>query len=120
MASNLVSKLPACSNINSVSSECFKSFYSSRNVRKSQFVLKPVSEDFIYKELTCLNPSKSTGLDEIPARFIKDDASVLKIPITFIVNLSITSGEVPDGMKIARVKPLFRPQFLFFSFNGRF
>ena len=108
VASSLVAKLPACRNIYSVSSECFKSFYSSRNMNKSQFVLKPVSEDFIYKELTCLNPSKSTGLDEIPARFIKDGAYVLKIPITFIVNLSITSGEVPEGMKIARVKPLYK------------
>ena len=108
VASSLVAKLLACRNIYSVSSECLKSFYSSRNVNKSQFILKPVSEDFIYKELTCLNPSKSTGLDEIPARFIKDGAYVLKIPITFIVNLSITSGEVPEGMKIARVKPLYK------------
>ena len=77
-------------------------------MRKSQFVLKPVSKNFIYKKLTCLNPSKSTGLDEIPARLIKDGASVLKIPITFIVNLSITSGEVPDGMKIAWEKPLYK------------
>ena len=96
--------------------------YSSRNVNKSsalelhspvtrhqlQLVFKPVSEDFIYKELTCLNPSKSTGLYEIPAKFIKDGAYVLKIPITFIVNLSITSGEVPEGMKIAWVKPLYK------------
>jgi hypothetical protein len=42
------------------------------------------------KELKNLNSSKSTGLDEIPARFLKDAASFLKIPITFIINMSIS------------------------------
>ena len=48
------------------------------------------------------------GLDDIPARFIRDGAPILKIPITFIVNLSITSGTVPGDMKVARVKPLYK------------
>ena len=60
------------------------------------------------KELLKLNSSKSTGLDELPARFIKDGANILKIPITFIVNLSITTSTVPEDMKIARVKPLYK------------
>ena len=29
-----------------------------------------------------------TGLDEIPARFLKDSASFMKIPVTVIVNMS--------------------------------
>ena len=41
-------------------------------------MLIPVNEDFIYKELCKLNPSKSTGTDNIPARFVKDAASVFK------------------------------------------
>ena len=36
-----------------------------------------------------MNISKSTGLDGIPARFIKDAAEVIKGPITYIVNLSL-------------------------------
>ena len=63
---------------------------------------------YIYKELCNLNPYKSTGIDNIPARFIKDGASELTKPITFIVNLSISSGIVPDQLKTARVKPLFK------------
>ena len=45
---------------------------------------------------------------DIPARFIRDGASILKIPITFIVNLSITSNTVPYEMKVAKVKPLYK------------
>ena len=108
VASNLVSKLPACSNIFSVNSERFKLFYSSRNVNNATFTLHPVSEDFIFKELVNVNPTKSTGLDDIPARFIKDGAIVLTTPITHIVNLSITSGVVPNDMKMARIKPLYK------------
>ena len=55
-----------------------------------------------------VNPTKSTGLDDIPARFIKDGAIVLTTPITHIVNLSITSGVVPNDMKMARIKPLYK------------
>lgn len=63
---------------------------------------------FIRNLFTKLNPSKSTGLDSIPARFIKDGASVIKIPITFLINLSIDSSFVTDDMKSARVTPIYK------------
>jgi hypothetical protein len=47
-------------------------------------------------------PIKVTGLDEIPARFIKDGANVIQVPITAIINQSITTGVVPQSMKYAR------------------
>ena len=108
VASALVSKLPTASNVFNIESTVFKSFYKQKESQDRDFVLKKVSEDFVYKELLKLNPSKSTGLDEIPARFVRDGASVLKIPITFIVNLSLSSGKVPHDMKVARVKPLYK------------
>ena len=55
-----------------------------------------MSEDFIYKELCNLISSKSTGLDGIPAKFLRDAAPIIKLPITFLINLSITEGIVPD------------------------
>jgi hypothetical protein len=42
-------------------------------------LLSPVTEDFIFSELEKLNPNKSTGLDNIPARFLKDGACVPRI-----------------------------------------
>ena len=55
-----------------------------------------------------LNFSKGTRSDNIPARFIKDAASVLIKPVTDIVNLSIQTGIVPCELKNARVVPLFK------------
>ena len=33
---------------------------------------------------------------------------MLKIPITYIVNLSISTAKVPNDVKVARVKPLHK------------
>jgi hypothetical protein len=58
------------------------------------------TEEFVFKELCSLNTNKSTGLDEIPARFIKDGANVIKVPITAIINQSITTGVVPQSITL--------------------
>ena len=83
----------------SFTSDCLKSFYSNKNIERKEVILKPVCETYVYKEILNLNPSKSTGLDDIPALFIRDGAPVLRIPITFIVNFSITSATIPDNIE---------------------
>ena len=52
-----------------------------------------------------MNISKSTALDGIPARFLKDAVRIIKVPITFIINLSITLEIFPTEIKLAKVKP---------------
>jgi hypothetical protein len=56
--------------------------------------------------------NKSTGLDEIPAQFIKDGANIIKVPITAIINQSITTGVVPQSMKYARAGISSKPVLL--------
>lgn len=108
VASVLVDKLPVPFNIFTVESDTFKQFYKDRNPNDIKFKLHTVSEEYIYKELCKLNCSKSTGLDDIPAKYLKDAAPFLKIHITFLVNSSITSNIVPSDLKCAKVKPLFK------------
>ena len=62
----------------------------------------------MFKELCGLNINKSMGLDGIPARFLRDGAEFLKLPITFIINCSISEGKVPSELKEAKVKPLYK------------
>ena len=99
VASVLVQKLPACSKVYDYKSEAFRNFYKSKNPEGKKFVLKHVTEDFVFKELMHLNTCKSTGLDGIPARFLKDGADFLKLPITWIINSSISENTVPSEMK---------------------
>ena len=96
MASTLVSKLPPCPKLFDFNSDIFKQFYKLVLENNLHLDLSPVTE------LEKLNPNKSTGLGNI------DGACVLQKPITYLVNLSLSSGVVPEDMKVARVCPIFK------------
>ena len=104
IATALVSKLPVSWNLFDTGSCKFREFYQNRNVQQDGFAL----EDFIYKEMCKLNSLKGTGSDNIPARFVKDAASVLIKPVTHIVNLFIQSRIGPCELKNATVVLLFK------------
>ena len=63
---------------------------------------------FIREQLSGLKIDKSTGLDGISPRFLKDGADFLTEPVSHIINLSILSETVPAGFKKARVLPLYK------------
>ena len=108
VAKELVQKLPSASNIYSTLSPLVKQFYRDKNVRPNSFKLHPISENFVNNELNNLNVNKSTGYDEIQARFLKDGSSEIREVITYLINLSITTNVFPDEFKFAKVKPLYK------------
>ena len=57
---------------------------------------------------TVLSHLKATGLDNISARFIRECADLISVPISDLFNKSLTSGIFPDDWKSARVIPLFK------------
>ena len=61
-----------------------------------------VTVDNVSCILNSISASKATGLDELPARFITDVSSVIAKPPTHIVNVSVTTGNIPDDLKVAR------------------
>ena len=79
-----------------------------KGVQENAFSLKEVSNESVLKKLKALNPSKATGHDNIPARFLKDSAEIISPQITHIINLSIKQGTFPQIFKIARVTPLYK------------
>ena len=108
VASQLVKNLPSSKGLLTTNSDAFKHFYNEKGVETDNFKMGSVSSDFVYKQLCALNPSKSTGLDDIPARLLRDAAVANKDHLTHIINLSISSNSVPNNFKIARVKPLYK------------
>ena len=104
IANTLVKKLPKR---NLDVSKVF-SFYSNKGVIQNAFKLAVVSEEVVETLLKGLNVSKSTGCDNISAKFLKDAASVIATPLTYIINLSLQTGMVPTEFKTARVVPLFK------------
>ena len=59
-------------------------------------------------ELKRLKRKKAVGVDKFPSGMIKDAASVLAGPLTFLINMSIETGLVPSDWKIAKVIPVFK------------
>jgi hypothetical protein len=108
IAEKLVNKLPNVGLRYGVGSDCLREFYSNKGVLPSSVKIKQVSANFVKSELSQLKENKSTGLDGISPRFLKDGAEILYAPITHIVNLSITSCTVPDDFKQARITPIYK------------
>ena len=74
----------------------------------NKFSMEEVNEMFVCNELKRLKSKKATGLDGMSARLLKDAASVIAKPITYIINLTISTGEIPPELKEAKVTPIFK------------
>ena len=55
-----------------------------------------------------LNVSKSTGHDNISAKFLRDGANEIVSAISHIINLSLRTNTVPEDVKVARVVTLYK------------
>ena len=65
--------------------------------------LVPVTEEEVLKVTSKLKTKISAGFDEILDMIVKQCIQFIKKPLTFIFNLSLSSGIFPDQMKIAKV-----------------
>ena len=70
-------------------------------------VCEPVGRNELKTLLDNLKP-KSTGLDGIRPKVIKEAVDSIIDPLLHLLNLSICTGKVPDNLKIAKVTPLFK------------
>ena len=104
----LKSKIPNLPKIYDTLSQVFRNYYSEKGVVPKSKKIFQVSEEYVYKELCKLNVSKSTGIDGFKPKFLKDGADVIKGAVTHIINLSLETGVVPNELKSAIVKPLYK------------
>ena len=72
------------------------------------FSLIETSEYEIKYHLEKINIKKSTGFDDLPAKFLKISATLIAKPLAKLFNLSINTGEYPDFLKIAKVLPIYK------------
>lgn len=74
----------------------------------SSIFLNPTNESEIIEIINQCQNKKSSGIDGIPDFIIKRCCLNIVSPITFIVNLSLSTGCFPDRLKIAKVKPVYK------------
>ncbi|CAB3979054.1 Hypothetical predicted protein [Paramuricea clavata] len=58
--------------------------------------------------LNSLDTNKATGSDEIPARLLKETASIITPSICKLFNKSLQQGTVPQDWKLANVVPVYK------------
>ena len=73
-----------------------------------EFIPQNVSSAFVLLELRKLKSTKATGLDGIPAKLLKDAAQEVAKPIANLINLTFSTGEIPQEWKEAKVTPIFK------------
>lgn len=74
----------------------------------SRFAFENVDSSYILKLLSKLDVSKATGLDNIPARLLRDTAQAIANPLCTIFNKCLASGIFPDKWKRAKVQPVHK------------
>ena len=55
-----------------------------------------------------LDSNKSSGVDEVPTKFLKCICHILAPVLTSVINTSFLNGFFPDILKLAKVAPLFK------------
>ena len=74
----------------------------------SCFHFKQVNKGTVLKELRNLKRSKIPGLYYIPPSLLKDPTSCLAEPLTYLINMSLCTGQVLNEWRKAKVLPLFK------------
>ena len=77
--------------------------------QKSLF-MKPIVADKVVKIISKLNQNKSPGHDGIGNLIVKKVASIISKPLTDIFNLSLSTGIVPEQLKLAKVIPIYKKE----------
>ena len=77
------------------------------NVANTMFVAE-VTDDEILRILKNLNGNKGAGADRIRPKDLKQNAELLTPTITKLINLCLTNGKIPDKLKTAIVRPIFK------------
>ena len=85
-----------------------KQFVTINQPVSNYFVIPNVTEEFVFKELRCLDSKKWMGDDGINAGFLKMCTSFIVSYITKLINESIITSEYPSAWKIAKITALFK------------
>ena len=77
------------------------------NERKTMY-LTPTDPLNLIITAKVLKPKTSSGYDEISTKLLHRIIEEISIPFSHIVNLSFSTGIVPDKLKIAKIVPIFK------------
>ena len=68
----------------------------------------PVNQNEVHHIIKTFKNNKSPGADNIGPKILKEIAHEVIPPLTYIFNLSFSTGVVPDSLKLAKVIPIYK------------
>ena len=82
--------------------------YLGNTITYKSFYLFPTNSEEVTNIIKLLKPKTSSGHDNISPKILKKLHQGLVLPCVHIINLSLSTGIVPDAMKLAKVVPIFK------------
>ena len=74
----------------------------------SGFSFRPVNYEEVLTELKNLDVSKTTQLEGIPTKIVKENLNIFATFLAKDINKCIRKGEFPDKLKTADITPAFK------------
>ena len=96
------------SEVRNLSTNKIETFLEDHVVTFPSFHFSTIPVENVLNTLRRLNVSKGTGLDKIPAKMLRIAADKITPSLTYIFNLSISTGVFVDNWKDARVIPIYK------------
>ena len=94
---------------NKFTSPTTKNYHAKTSCSVSNdFEFSNLSEEGVKKILLSCDTSKAAGMDQTPAKFLRDGTEISALPLRDILNLSIKLSTFSEECKIAKLKPMFK------------
>ena len=78
-----------------------------RNRNQMNFIIAHISNEEILDIINSLE-NKSTGPTSIPLKLLSLISDLISTPLAYIINLSLTTGEYPELLKVVKVIPIHK------------
>ena len=86
----------------------FHNYLINAHSPDNSFFFTPITTEEIIKTCTSLKSNASCGHDDIKPDVIKAVRELIAYPLAHILNLSLSTGVVPNQFKVARVVPIYK------------
>ena len=85
-------------------------FLETDSFSTNLFHFRTISVTSVALRLSKLLASKSTGMDNIPAKVLKITANIIAPSLTYISNISLQSGIYVHDWKLAKIIPIYKSE----------
>lgn len=83
-------------------------YLNSRRPNPTSLFMGPTDKDEIQSIISSLKPKNSAGHDNINTKLLKYLNTTLSTPISLLINMSISTGIVPEVLKLAKIVPVHK------------